>query len=322
MKYRRLGRTGWQVSEIGFGGWGIGGTLWRGGEDPESLRALHEAVDRGVNFIDTALVYGDGHSERLIGQLLRERTERIYVATKVPPKNRVWPARGPLQEVFPRLHIIDSAHRSLKNLGVDRIDLLQLHVWNSDWLRESEWFETLSELQEQGIVSRFGVSLNDHQPQSGLELVKSGRVDTVQVIYNIFDQSPEDQLFPLCREHDVGVIVRVPFDEGSLTGQITPHTTFPKKDWRNLYFKGDRKQQVYGRVQRLQTLLDTEIRTLPELALLFCLHPEAVSTVIPGMRCVRHVRENTSVSDRPPLPPERREDLRAHRWIRNFYPQA
>lgn len=321
MKYRILGRTGYRVSEIGYGAWGIGKQMWKGAQDTDSLKALHTAIDEGVNFIDTALAYGNGHSEKLVGQTVQERDERIYVATKIPPRNQIWPARGPLEEVFPSDYIRNCTERSLQNLDTEQIDLIQLHVWSPDWLEDESWFETLSELREEGKVAFFGVSINDHQPESAVELVQSGKVDTVQVIYNIFDQSPEDQLFPACQENNVGVIARVPFDEGSLTGKITPSTTFPSGDWRNLYFKGDRKREVYERVEKLKTLLDGSVETLPELALRFCLSSEAVGSVIPGMRSVAHVKENTSVSDKGELPELLLNKLRNHRWIRNFYPQ-
>jgi aryl-alcohol dehydrogenase-like predicted oxidoreductase len=319
MRYRKLARTGYEVSEIGYGAWGIGKQLWIGAEDSESLRALHRAVDQGVNFIDTALAYGDGHSERLVSQILREREERIYVATKVPPKNGGWPARGTLEEAFPAPYIIQCAERSLRNLGVEAIDLLQLHVWDPSWIEDSQWYDALKELQAKGKIIRLGISINDHQPNSALELVQSGKIDTVQVIYNIFDQTCEDQLLSLCLEKDVGVIVRVPFDEGGLTGTITPETKFPKKDWRNFYFKGDRKRQVHDRVQELNELLGGEIPALPNLALRFCLHHKAVSTVIPGMRSVEHVEANVSASDETALSGEMIRNLRKHRWDKNFY---
>ena len=322
MQYRRLGKTGLEVSEIGFGAWGIGKFMWRGGSDQESMQALHKAVDLGINLIDTALVYGNGHSEKLVGQLLRERSEQLVVATKIPPKNLKWPARGTLDEVFPSSYMVSCVEKSLSNLGVDQIDLLQLHVWNPEWLHQDEWRETVSDLQQRGKVRFFGVSVNDHDPESAVALVRSGKVDTVQVIFNIFDQSPEDRLFPACLEMDVGVLARVPFDEGSLTGGVTPETTFPQKDWRNLYFTGDRKQQVFERVSRLTDLLGKEAQKLPELALKYCLHTPAVSTVIPGMRSTNHVIENTSTSDGRQLSSEMLDRLREHRWVRNFYPEA
>jgi aryl-alcohol dehydrogenase-like predicted oxidoreductase len=320
MNYRTLGRTELRISELGFGAWGIGKSMWKGSQDEISRRSLHAAFDAGTNFVDTALVYGNGHSERLIADVALDRDERIYVATKIPPKNFHWPARGALADAFPREHIIQCVDRSLQNLRTERLDLVQLHVWNPDWLPNDEWYAALCSLREAGKICFFGVSINDHEPDSALELVRSGKIDTVQVIFNIFDQSPGDRLFPACAESNVGVIVRVPFDEGSLTGKITPSTNFPKGDWRNLYFKGDRKRQVHERVKKLEKLLGDGVDTLPALALKYCLHPDVVSTVIPGMRTVEHVIANTSVSEGPDLSLQTLQKLREHRWNRNFYP--
>ena len=319
MHYRTLGRTGYRISEIGYGTWGIGRGIWVGGDDRESLRALHEAIERGVNFIDTAPIYGKGRSERLIGKLLEERREQIYVATKVTPRNRLWPGQGPLREAFPREHILRSAESSRRNLKVDTISVLQLHVWDPSWLEEDEWYETLLELQAWGHVAHFGVSVNNHQADSVLDLVQSERVDTVQVIYNIFDQSAAERLLPLCEGKGVGVIVRVPLDEGALTGEITPDTAFSRRDWRNFYFRDNRKEMVLDRVHQLGKLLGTQAKTLPELALKFSLEPQAVSTVIVGMRSRKHVRENVAVSGRPPLSPEIARRLREYGWEKNFY---
>jgi aryl-alcohol dehydrogenase-like predicted oxidoreductase len=323
MQLRRLGRTGLQVSEIGFGAWGIGGTMWIGATQDESLKALHRAVDLGVNLIDTALVYGTGRSEKLVGQLVRERKETLYVATKVPPQNGVWPAEAgvPVKQVFPGAHVTASAEKSLHNLGLPVIDLLQLHVWRDEYLDQSdEWRRALENLKSSGKVRFLGVSINDHDPGSALRAVASGLFDAVQVIYNIFDQSPEAELFPLCRKHDVGVLARVPLDEGGLTGTITPDTTFPEGDWRNEYFAGDRKRQVAERARALQAVMGGEARSLPELALRFCLADDAVSTVIPGMRRVATVEANTAVSDGRRLSPGLRATLEEHAWARNFYP--
>lgn len=294
--------------------------MWVGGEDSESIRALHAAADQGLNFIDTALAYGNGHSERLVGRFVRERKECLYVATKIPPKNKIWPARGRLEEAFPHDYVVRCTEMSLQNLKAEVIDLLQLHVWDPSWIDDEQCFDALKSLQEQGKISRVGISVNDHQPETALELVRSGKVDTIQVMYNIFEQAPERSLLPLCREQDVGVIVRVPFDEGSLTGAVTPKTSFPRKDWRNLYFKGDRKQRVFERVQELRELLDGEVKNLPELALKFCLHHPAVSTVIPGMRSAGHVKDNLSVADKEPLSEGLIAQLRQHAWDKNFYP--
>jgi aryl-alcohol dehydrogenase-like predicted oxidoreductase len=321
MRYRSLGKTGFEVSEIGYGAWGIGGSMWLGAKDEESIKALNRAIDLGLNFIDTALVYGDGHSESLVGGVVKKRTERLIVASKIPPKNRVWPARPgtPLRDAFPFAHIVECTERSLRNLGLDTIDVQQFHVWSDEWAGENEWRDAVSALKEQGKIRFFGLSLNDHQPDSALEVCSKGLVDSCQVIYNIFDQSPEDRLFPLCREKKIGIIVRVPLDEGSLAGTITPETSFPDGDFRNSYFRGDRKSQVFERTQKLKALLDGEAKSLAELALRFCLHDPAVSTVIPGMRSVTSVEANCRVSDGRLLSAALVERLRGHRWERNFY---
>jgi aryl-alcohol dehydrogenase-like predicted oxidoreductase len=250
VNYRTLGRTGLEVSEVGYGAWGIAGDAWLGAKDEESLKALNRAVDLGLNFVDTALAYGEGHSERLVGKLVQERDETIHVATKVPPKNRVWPAPEGIapEEAFPGDYIRECTEQSLSNLGLYTIDVQQFHVWQDDWVGKGDWLEAVEDLKREGKIRAFGVSINDHQASNAVRLIETGAVDTVQVIYNVFDQSPEDRLLPACQERDVGVIVRVPFDEGSLTGRITPDTTFEVGDFRNDYFRGERKQEVYDRV--------------------------------------------------------------------------
>lgn len=321
MRYRPLGNTGVMVSEIGFGAWGIGGSMWLGAKDAESMQALHRAADLGMNFFDTALVYGRGHSERLVGRLLKERPETLIVATKIPPKNNRWPARTgtKISEAFPHDYIIKRTEQSLKNLGCNVIDLQQFHVWLDEWVEEPEWYDAIAQLKGEGKIRYFGVSINDHQPSSALELARSEKVDALQVIYNIFDQSPERELFPLCRQKGIGVLARVPLDEGGLTGTIRPDTTFPENDWRNNYFREDRRQQVFERTERLGTLLGEEASSLPELALRFCLHHEATSTVIPGMRTARHVEQNCAFSDARRLSPQLVQRLREYAWERNFY---
>ena len=321
MQYRTLGRTGIEVSEIGYGAWGIGGSQWGGADDDQSVEALHRAIDLGVNFIDTALAYGDGRSERLVGRVVRERPETVHVATKVPPKNGVWPARQgvPVEEVYPGEYVRECASRSLENLGLEQIDVLQLHVWNDEWTGRGDWLEAVEQLRSSGQVRFFGISINDHQPANGVRLVESDAVDTVQVIYNVFDQSPEDELFPACRERDVGVIARVPLDEGGLTGRIGPDTEFPDDDFRSHYFRGDRKRQLEEHVQGIVADLGIGEDALAETALRFLLSEPTVSTVIPGMRSLRNVERNVAVSDGRGLPDEQRRKLRAHRWVRDFY---
>jgi aryl-alcohol dehydrogenase-like predicted oxidoreductase len=321
MKYRKLGKTGLEVSEIGYGAWGIGGKLWRGGADDESQRALRRAIELGINFIDTALVYGDGHSEKLVGKAVREAKHRVHAATKIPPMNRLWPARPGIgiEDVFPYDYIIRSTEESLRNLKLDTVDLQQLHVWNPEWMDSDEWKRAFEELKTAGKVRAVGVSINDHEPNSALELVRSGLVDAVQVIYNVFDQSPEKNLLPLAAKMNVGVLARVPFDEGSLTGAITEETVFDPKDFRASYFRGDRKKQVVEHVRELEADLDGKAGSLAETALRFSITPAAVSTVIPGMRTVRNVERNAAVSGQAPLTPEVLEILKRHAWGRNFY---
>jgi aryl-alcohol dehydrogenase-like predicted oxidoreductase len=321
MNLRPLGKTGLEVSEIGFGAWGIGQTMWIGAQDEESLRALERAIELGVNFIDTALAYGDGHSEKLVGRTVRGRPETVYVATKIPPRNMRWPASGDdrAEDAFPGEHIRRCTETSLRNLGLDTIDVQQFHVWHDNWLEQGDWLETIQALKQEGKIRLFGVSINDHEPETALKLVRSGNVDTVQVIYNIFDQSPEDELFPAVEQHGVGVIARVPFDEGGLTGSIRPDSEFPEGDFRASYFRGDRKQQVADRVRAIADDLGIGPAAIAETALRYVLSSDAVSTVIPGMRSIRNVERNCAAGDGRGLPPEQVEKLHAHRWDRNFY---
>lgn len=320
MRYRELGRSGLRVSEIGYGAWGIGASAWVGASEDESVRALHRAVDLGVNLIDTARGYGE--SERIVGQVIRERAgDEILVATKVPPKNGTWPAPDGVDpaDAFPGGHIRQSLETSLRTSGLDHFDVLQFHVWSDEWVGRGDWLETVADLKEQGRIRLFGVSINDHQPDNALALVRSGVVDTVQVIYNVFDQAPAESLFPACQEYGVGVIVRVALDEGGLTGAVTAGSTFPEGDFRNRYFQGDRPAQVEQRVRAITADLGIEPSAIAETALRFVLSAPAVSTVIPGMRTVRNVERNTALSDGSPLDADQLAILAKHRWQRNFY---
>jgi aryl-alcohol dehydrogenase-like predicted oxidoreductase len=321
MRYRKLGRTGFHVSEMGYGAWGIGGTQWLGGDDRESLLALRHAIELGLNFIDTALAYGDGHSEQLVGEVVRQIDHKIYIASKVPPKNQMWPAQPGvgIDQVFPYDYVIASTERSLSNLGLETIDLQQLHVWNPEWIDRDEWKRAFEDIKRSGKAQAVGVSINDHQPDSALELINTGLVDTVQVIYNIFDQSPEKNLFPLAVERNIGVIARVPLDEGALTGKIDQFSQFAPTDFRAGYFKGDRKKQVAEHVAAIQRDLHITNGTMPEVALRFCLTPAAVTTVIPGMRSRANVDFNCSIPGKGPLPEKVIAILRNHTWSRNFY---
>ena len=324
MKTRQLGRTGCTVSEIGFGAWGIGGAMWQGGDDEAALAALAAAFDLGVNFVDTALAYGDGHSERLVGRAVAEHREPSVVASKIPPENRVWPARPgtTLASVFSAEYVKRSAETSAANLGRP-VDILQFHVWRDEWLAEPEWMKVervLSSLIAEGTVRHVGISNTEHDPTSTLDAVRHcDLIECLQVIYNIFDQQPEDALLPACAERHVGVIVRVPLDEGGLTGAIKPGVQFPKGDWRHRYFRGDRPAQVASRVEAFRPALLKEAATLAEGALRFCLSHEAVGTVIAGMRTAEHARENCAVSDGRRLSPALLAELKTHKWPRNFY---
>ncbi len=316
MNYRTFGRTGWQVSEIGYGTWGIGG--WTGSDDEQSLRALDAAVELGCNFFDTALAYGNGRSERLLGQILRSRRgQTLYAATKIPPKDHRWPSRrdSRLADVFPPDYIRACTETSLENLGLDCVDLQQFHVWEDAWARDERWQRAVDDLKSQGMIRAVGISINRWEPTNVVEALRTGLIDAVQVIYNIFDQSPEDELFPMCRELNVGVIARVPFDEGTLTGTLTRDSRWPKGDWRNTYFGPQNLAQSVERAERLRPLVPRGM-TLPEMALRWILAEPSVGTIIPGMRSERHVRENLAAGDGRPLPPELLAELRKHRWNR------
>jgi len=320
MKTRRLGRTGIEVSEIGFGAWGLGATMWRGVSDEDGVAAVRGALDAGVTFIDTALAYGDGHSERLVASA----APRVTIATKIPPKGGGWPAQpdSRIEDVFPPDYVRLCTERSLRNLRRETIDVQQFHVWHDNWLERPGWRATRQEMEKlsmEGKVRHWGISINDHAPETALRALADPIFETAQVIYNVFDRSPEKALFALARERDLGIIVRVPFDEGALTGAIRPDTTFPEGDWRHRYFRGDRPAQAAHRADALRELLGEEAKTLPELALRFILSRPEVSTVIPGMRRAEHARANAAVSDGRPLSPAMLDRLRAHAWDKNWY---
>ncbi|WP_229399027.1 aldo/keto reductase [Micromonospora okii] len=320
MRYRRFGRLGWQISEVSYGMWGVGGGLhgWTGVDEDEKFAALQRAVDLGCNLFDTAWIYGRGHSERLLGELVRANPgTRLHVATKVPPKDLRWPSTraSALDDVFPPDHIEEYVHRSLDNLGLESIDLLQLHVWEDSWADDPRWQRTLTGLRDQGLIGGIGISVNRWEPWNGVRAVGTGLVDAVQVIYNIFDQDPEDELFPAAVEHDVAVIARVPFDEGTLTGTLTLDSTWPEGDWRNSYFVPENLAASVARAEALRADLPAGM-SMPEAALRFVLADPRVCTTIPGMRRVPHVEANTAVSDGQPLDPGVLAALRRHRWSR------
>jgi aryl-alcohol dehydrogenase-like predicted oxidoreductase len=316
MKYRKLGRTGFDVSEIAHGLWGMSG--WSGSADQESLQAMQSAIDLGCNFFDTAWAYGEGKSDGLLGKILaRNKGKRLYAASKVPPLNGRWPATPEYKyrDVFPAAHVMSCAENIREKLGTESIDILQFHVWDDSWANEAEFRETVEKLKSEKLIRFFGLSLNRWQPNNGIAALRTGLVDAVQVIYNIFDQSPEDKLFPVCRELNVGVIARVPLDEGSLGGKMTRETKFPSSDWRAKYFGPANLAQTLARVDELKKILPAGM-TLPEMSLRFILSNPDVDTTIIGMRKLVHVNENIAVSDAGPLDKAQLQKLEAHRWDR------
>ena len=320
---RPLGKTGLQVAEVGYGAWGISGKQWIGADDSESTRALERYIELGGNFIDTALAYGEGHSEQLVGEVAR-RHPGTLVATKIPPKNQKWPARPgiPVTEVYPAEYVVACTETSLKHLGMDSVDVQQFHVWNDDWLGDGDWQDAVTQLKHDGKIGHFGISINDHQPNNAIRAIEAGVVETVQVIYNIFDQTPQQRLLDACHAHGVGVIVRVALDEGSLTGTITPETSFAPDDFRNVYFGGDRKAELQPKLRAIEQDLGISTEQLPETALRFVLSHPAVSTVIVGMRSVRNVERNMALADGKGLDAAAVQKLHRHAWDRNWYNPA
>ena len=316
MQYRRFGRKDWQVSEIGYGMWGMAG--WTGSDDDQSLESLQTAIDLGLNFFDTAWAYGDGHSEKLLGKILRQNPDkRLFTATKIPPKNRIWPSRREfsLEDCYPPDYIEEYVHRSLKNIAVDNLDLIQFHTWEDSWLADDRWAKKMDELIQAGKILSVGISINRWEAWNGVQTVKSGLIDAVQVIYNIFDQNPEDELFPACEENDIAVIARVPFDEGTLTGTLNLDSKWPEGDWRNSYFVPENLKSSIEHAEMLKAVLPGDM-SMPEMALRFILNNPTVSTIIPGMRKLEHVKSNIAASDSGPVPEELHSVLRDHRWDR------
>jgi aryl-alcohol dehydrogenase-like predicted oxidoreductase len=317
MEYRRFGKTDWKVSEVGYGMWGLAG--WTGSENSEVEKALERSVELGCNFYDTAWGYGAGKSEEILGQLMkRHAAKQLHFATKIPPKNFKWPSRPDykLEDCFPASHIVEYTEKSLKNLNVDCIELQQFHVWEDAWAGNDDWKQAVEKLKREGKVKHFGVSVNRWEPNNVLDTLKTGLIDAVQVIYNIFDQNPEDKLFPLCKQMDIGIIARVPFDEGTLTGTLTKDTVFPKDDWRSTYFVPENLIPSVEHADALRPLIPAGM-TMAEMALRFILCNDDVHTIIPGMRKVRNVEANTATSDGKKLERALHEKLKGHRWDRN-----
>jgi aryl-alcohol dehydrogenase-like predicted oxidoreductase len=320
MRQRALGKTGFSITDVGCGLWGMSG--WSGSDDSESLHALQLAADLGCNFFDTAWAYGEGKSDGFLGKILAANPgKRLYAASKIPPKNRRWPAlpKYDYNDVFPADHVFAHADLIRRALGVDTIDVLQFHVWDDSWTDRKEFRDTVEKLKRDKIIHAFGLSLNRWQPADGIQAIRTGLVDAVQVIYNLFDQNPEDELFPICEQYKVGVIARVPLDEGSLGGKMTRTTTFPEGDWRKGYFNPKNLAATLDRVDRVREDLPPGM-SLPELAIRFILSHPAVSTIIVGMRKEEHVRGNLALSDAGGLDPALIAKLRRHRWDRSPAP--
>jgi aryl-alcohol dehydrogenase-like predicted oxidoreductase len=316
MQLRTFGRTGWKVSEVGYGMWGMAG--WTGSEEKQVNDALDRAIELGCNFFDTAWAYGDGLSEEILNKTIqRHPGKRLYAATKIPPKNRKWPSKKDflLKDVFPADYIVEYTEKSLRNLGVETIDLQQFHVWEDGWADQDEWKEAITQLTQQGKVQAWGLSVNRWEPDNALNTIRTGLIDAVQVIYNIFDQAPEDNLLPLCREKNIGVIARVPFDEGTLTGTFTKQTTFPANDWRSTYFVPENLNASVDHADALKPVIPAGM-TMPEMALRFILSNPDIATTIPGMRSIKNVEANMATSDGEGLPSSLLQELKAHRWDR------
>jgi len=316
MKYRRFGRTNWEVSEIGYGMWGMAG--WKGSDDKESFSALQLAVDLGCNFFDTAWGYGAGKSESMLGELIRaNKGKKLYTATKIPPKNFKWPSRREycLDDCFPPDHIEKYVEKSLKNAGLDSFDLMQFHTWEDSWLEDERGINKMLDLKKQGLFRAIGISINRWEPWNGVKAVRSGAIDAVQVIYNIFDQNPKDELFPACCDMNVAVIARVPFDEGTLTGTLTKDSKWPEGDWRNTYFVPENLIPSVEHADALKPLVPAGT-TMSEMALRFILGEPTVGTIIPGMRKTTHVKTNMSASDAGLLDNDLVAKLEKHRWDR------
>ena len=317
MKYRRFGRTSWQVSEIGYGMWGL--AEWSESDDKESLDSLQRAIELGVNFFDTAWAYGEGKSETILNKALQtNKDKKLYVATKIPPKNREWPSTRnfTLEVSYPPEYIEEYIDKSLKNLGIEKIDLMQFHTWEDRWLTDERLPRAIEKMRKSGKVEAVGISINRWEPHNGIRAVLEGYVDAVQVIYNIFDQNPEDALLPICKMKDVGVIARVPFDEGTLTGNITLDTKWPADDWRNTYFVPENLKSSVAHADPLRPLVPAN-NSMAQMALRFILNNSDVHTIIPGMRKRRNVEANAAASDMGPLPADLHKKLQSHRWDRN-----
>lgn len=321
MLYNNFNKSEIKVSRLGFGAWGIGKSEWVGADDKESLKVLARAIEEGINFFDTALAYGEGHSEKLVGQAEKESGREVFIASKIPSKKREWPASdySTLEESFPAEYITSCVEQSLKNLNRDHIDLMQFHVWNDKWANNDDWKMATEKLRQQGKVRFWGISVNDHQPENGIETARTGLIDSLQVIFNVFEQKPLEKLYPFCVDNNIAFIARVPFDEGALTGNIGPDTFFPENDFRNYYFRGDRKREVKERTDKIWEDIKHEADSLPDVALRFIISFDGVTTVIPGMRKEKNLISNIASVIKGCVSAECVEKLKKHRWDKDFY---
>ncbi|TWU60301.1 General stress protein 69 [Rubripirellula tenax] len=324
MHTRPLGTDGPQVSEIGFGAWAIGGG-WGDQDDTTSIRALNTAIDRGVNFIDTAAGYGDGHSERLIAEVIKTRKESVMVATKTPPAPGPWPPSPYCrwQDRYSAAYLRDNIHQRLTNLGTDRLDLLQLHTWTRAWNDDPQPLLVLRQMREEGKIGLIGVSTPEQDQSSVIQLMRDGLVDVIQIIYNLFQQEPVAQILPVAAETGTGVIVRVALDEGALAGKYAADHVFPEDDFRSRYFAGDRMRRTVDRVDKIREDAKTfgidQEYSLADVALKFALARPEVSTVIAGMRSVAQVEQNTRTSRLRDLSEDMLLQLRRHHWHRGVW---
>ncbi len=321
MLMKKFSKSDTKISQLGFGCWGIGKAMWIGADDEESKRVLHRAIEEGINFFDTALVYGNGHSEKLVGEVEKESGKQLFIASKVPSKKNEWPASNSskIEESFPKDYIIKKTEESLRNLKRDHLDLMQFHVWNDNWAVSDEWKEAVQKLKKDGKVRFWGISINDHQPENGIQAGKTGLIDSYQVIFNIFDQKPAEKLFSFAKAKNISIIVRVPFDEGALTGNVDPSTEFPMGDFRNNYFRGKRKLDVKLRTDEIWKDVQEETESLAEAALRFIISFDAVTAVIPGMRKEKNLLANIKSVSKGSLSSRLIGELKVHRWEKNFY---
>ena len=321
MEYREFGKTGWRVSEIGFGAWQLGGT-WGSVNDKDSIDTLLYAFEKGINFVDTAIAYGNGHSETIIGKALQKWSgNKIYVTTKVHPMGEDFRTHNSIKNRYPIKYLKEQVEGSLKRLNTETIDLLQLHLWFEDGLSDFTWLEGLTQLVKEGKIRTFGVSLPDIKPETGILLAQTGIVTSQQVMYNLFEQAPNRALFRAGEKTKTAFIARVPFDSGALTGTWNSNTyeNWSKKDKRHRMYRNGRFDETLAHIERLKLLCSPYYDTLAEAAMRFSLNDSAVSTVICGMTNKREIDMNTAYSDGVKFNKALEQKVAAHEWKHQFY---